>query len=88
MHRFLQRVLPNGLVKVRYYGFWAAVNLKLLSHIKDLMGLKEQKKKTKAQGKLPNLSAVLSVITKCVSLAMSNPVASGHMRRQTKQLDC
>ena len=53
MHRFLQRVLPNGLVKVRYYGFWAAVNLKLLSHIKDLMGLKEQKKKNQSSGKTP-----------------------------------
>ena len=52
IRRFLQHVLPKGLVKVRYYGFWAAVNLKLLSRIKYLLGLKEQKKK-QSSGKTP-----------------------------------
>ena len=35
MRRFLQHVLPQGFVKVRYYGFFSAGNRKLLAQIRQ-----------------------------------------------------
>jgi hypothetical protein len=38
MHRFLQHVLPKGLVKIRYYGFLAHNKKNLLAVVKCLLG--------------------------------------------------
>ena len=42
MRRFLQHVLPIGFVKVRYYGFWASANKKVLQRIKELLHVREK----------------------------------------------
>ena len=39
IRRFLQHVLPKGLVKVRYYGFFSPARRSLLSQIRRLLQL-------------------------------------------------
>ncbi len=38
MHRFLQHVLPKGLVKIRYYGFLSPGKRPLLNQLRLLLG--------------------------------------------------
>ena len=38
IRRFLQHVLPNGFVKVRYYGLFAVANRALLSKVREMLG--------------------------------------------------
>jgi hypothetical protein len=38
IRRFLQHVLPKGFVKVRYYGFFAPGNRRLLAQVQSLLG--------------------------------------------------
>src|SRR4030042_6925970 len=38
LRRFLQHVLPNGFIKVRYFGFLATKKRKQLDHVKELIG--------------------------------------------------
>ena len=42
IRRFLQHVLPRGFQKIRYYGFMAAVNKKMVVRIKKLLNKKQQ----------------------------------------------
>ena len=39
IRRFLQHVLPKGLVKVRYFGFLSTRKRKLLEKVKELLGV-------------------------------------------------
>jgi hypothetical protein len=43
MRRFLQHVLPDGFMKVRYYGFWASANKNVLHRLKELLHVREKK---------------------------------------------
>lgn len=52
IRRFLQHILPNGFVKVRYYGLFASANRPLLNNAKEILGTNKltKKKKTKGRG--------------------------------------
>ena len=47
IRRFLQHVLPNGFVKVRYYGLFAVANRALLSKAREMLGYNEIEPKIK-----------------------------------------
>lgn len=52
IRRFLQHVLPDGFIKVRYYGIWAPSNRNLLNKIKYILGVKatqDNEKETKTK---------------------------------------
>jgi hypothetical protein len=76
MRRFLQHVLPKGFVKVRYYGFWASANKTILQHIRQLLGVKEQKDRPEQQNNKPGPMLCPTCRKEMLFIAQVKPGAS------------
>jgi hypothetical protein len=68
IRRFLQHVLPDGFIKVRYYGFMAPGNRHLLRRVRQLLGVgpseakKESPSDFKEQADLPRCPKCGSIV--------------------------
>ena len=66
LRRFLQHVLPDRFVKVRYYGLLSTSNRKLLAHSRELLSVPAANSHTTAEKRGPKRQPLLLLVRTAV----------------------